>query len=140
VIAYIDSSVLLRVVHGQPDHLSVWSQIDHGVTSAFTQVECLRTLDRRCLQGLLDVDDLAERRGLTLQILRRLERVDIGPAILRRAADSFPVPLGTLDAIHLSTALVWWAARNDRPVMATHDRQLATASTAVGLEVIGATP
>jgi hypothetical protein len=34
VIAYVDASVLLRVVLAQPDSLREWSQIDQGVASA----------------------------------------------------------------------------------------------------------
>jgi predicted nucleic acid-binding protein len=46
VIAYVDSSVLLRLVLRQPGALKEWSSVEEGVTSALTQVECLRTLDR----------------------------------------------------------------------------------------------
>ena len=64
MIAYVDSSVLLRVVLFQPDRLPEWPTIEQAVTSALTEVECLRTLDRRLRQGLLDPEDLADRRGL----------------------------------------------------------------------------
>jgi hypothetical protein len=46
-------------------------------------------------------------------------------------------PLGTLDAIHLSTAISWRDARNTELTMATHDKSLATAARAIGLHVIG---
>jgi hypothetical protein len=58
--------------------------------------------------------------------------------VLRRASEPFPTPLGTLDAIHLSTALAWRDARNTDLTMATHDTALATAARAVGLQVVGA--
>jgi hypothetical protein len=48
-----------------------------------------------------------------------------------------PIPLGTLDALHLSTALLWSEMRNENLVMATHDRALAMAARASGLQVIG---
>jgi predicted nucleic acid-binding protein len=53
-------------------------------------------------------------------------------------ADLFPTSLGTLDALHLATAL---AIRDELPSMAfaTHDRSLANAATAVGYEVHGLT-
>jgi predicted nucleic acid-binding protein len=138
VIAYVDSSVLLRVVLSQPDRLPEWSTIQHAVTSALTEVECLRTLDRRLRQGLLDPEDLADRRALVLRLLERMDRVDVSPAVLRRAADPFPTPLGTLDAIHLSTAILWRDARAESPVLVTHDAPLATAARAVGLSSAGA--
>ena len=85
MIAYVDSSVLLRVVLSQPDRLPEWPAIQKAVTSALTEVECLRTLDRRLQQGLLDPDDLADRRGLVLRLLERMDRVDVSAAVLRRA-------------------------------------------------------
>ncbi len=138
MIAYVDSSVLLRVVLAQRDQLAEWSAIRQPLTSMLTEVECLRTLDRRARQGLLEPSDLADRRSLVLRLLDRMERVDVSPVVLRRAADPFPTPLGTLDAIHLATAVLWRDARGEAPVMATHDGQLATAARAMGLMTAGA--
>lgn len=137
MIAYVDSSVLLRVVLAQPDSLREWSRIEQAVTSALTEVECLRTLDRRFRQGLLDPNDLADRRGLVLRLLERMDRVDVSLGVLRRAADPFPTPVGTLDAIHLATALLWREGRSEAPVFATHDGQLATAARATGFRTAG---
>ena len=138
MIAYVDSSVLLRVVLAQPDRLLEWRSIQQAVTSALTEVECLRTLDRRLRQGLLDPEELADRRGLVLRLLERMDRVDVSPAVLRRAADPFPTPLGTLDAIHLATAILWREGRSEAPVLVTHDGQLATAARATGFVTAGA--
>ena len=138
MIAYVDSSVLLLVVLSQPDRLPEWTAIEKAVTSALTEVECLRTLDRRLRQGLLDPEDLADRRGLVLRLLERMDRVDVSPAVLRRAADPFPTPLGTLDAIHLATAILWREGRTEAPVLATHDGRLATAARATGFATAGA--
>ncbi len=138
MIAYVDTSVLLRVVLSQRDRLAAWSDIRQAVTSALTEVECLRTLDRRLRQGLLDPEELASRRGLALRLLERMDRVDVSPAVLRRAGDPFPTPLGTLDAIHLATAVLWREGRSQsRVVLATHDAQLATAARAVGFDTAG---
>jgi hypothetical protein len=48
-----------------------------------------------------------------------------------------PTELGTLDAIHLATALLWQERANTEPVMATHDAALGTAARAFGLRVVG---
>jgi antitoxin (DNA-binding transcriptional repressor) of toxin-antitoxin stability system len=54
-----------------------------------------------------------------------------------RAANPLPTPLGTLDALHLATALTW-RERVDKPlVMATLDDSLAGAARAFGVQVIG---
>jgi len=46
--------------------------------------------------------------------------------------------LGTLDAIHLATALLWKERAGKAVAMATHDVALAMAAKATGLPVVGA--
>jgi len=41
---YIDSSVLLRVILGEPEPLASWDQIDAAVSSELIRLECLRTI------------------------------------------------------------------------------------------------
>lgn len=57
--------------------------------------------------------------------------------VLARAAQPLPTALGTLDAIHLATALLWKERTDADLVMATHDGTLATAAKASGLRVVG---
>ena len=47
------------------------------------------------------------------------------------------IELGTLDAIHLASALLWKDATGIDPVMATHDGALGLAAQAHGLKVVG---
>lgn len=137
MIAYLDASVVLRLVLGERGRLTEWPDIERAVASALTEVECLRTLDRLTRAGLLSAEEVAERRTAVYRLLEACEVVDVARSILRRAAEPFPTPLGTLDAIHLATALVWRDSA-DRPlVLATHDKALRTASQSVGFEVIG---
>lgn len=137
MIAYLDASVVLRLVLGESRRLSEWKRVKTAVASALTEVECLRTLDRLSRLGSLSVDDLAERRGAVYRLLEGVEVVDVGRPVLRRASEPFPTPLGTLDAIHLSTALTWCEMRSADLTMATHDKLLGTAARAMGLQVIG---
>ena len=138
MIAYLDASVALRLVLGEPNRLAEWRRIESAVASALTEVECLRTLDRLSRLGSLSEDEVAARRTAVYRLLEAVEVVDVGRPVLRRASEPFPTPLGTLDAIHLSTAIAWRDARNADLTMATHDTALATAARAVGLQVIGA--
>ena len=105
--AYVDASVLLRVVLGQPNALPQWSQIDRGISSALLVTESLRTLDRLRLRERLSDAEVAERRQAILALIESFELVEIDAAVLERAAQPMPTELGTLDAIHLSTALLW---------------------------------
>ncbi len=137
MIAYLDSSVVLRVIRGQRDKLRAWKSIERGVASALVQVECLRTLDRLRLRAGLSDEELAERREAVFRIIDETEVVEPSMAVLDRAARPFPTELGTLDAIHLASALMWREARGEEIVMATHDRALGTAAQASGLRVVG---
>ena len=137
MIAYLDSSVLLRLVLGQSDALAQWADVEAGVASRLVEVECLRTLDRLRLVEGLDDRELAIRRETVFRVLESVEIVELTRPVLARASLPMPTSLGTLDAIHLATALLW-AEREDLPlVMATHDQLLATAARASGLRVIG---
>jgi predicted nucleic acid-binding protein len=137
MIAYLDSSVLLRVVLGEPQRLTEWKDIEAGISSALAQVECLRTLDRLRLQNVIPETKHESLRAAVYDLLSRVELVEISSAVLSRASSSIPVPLGTLDAIHLATALLWQDLRGDSLILATHDKALASAARALGLNVIG---
>jgi predicted nucleic acid-binding protein len=136
MIAYLDSSVILRFVLGQVDVLKKWSQIERAICSELTRVECLRVLDRLRLTGAMAEGECAERRGLVYQLLRGIEQVSLSAAVLARASQPFSVTLGTLDAVHLSTALLWSQQRGEPISMATRDCTLASAATASGLAVV----
>ena len=137
MIAYVDASVLLRLTLGQPAALGEWSGVERMITSSLTEVECLRALDRYRLRGLLPDAHLAGFRATVLRILQSAERVAPDPAVLTRAASPLPTSLGTLDAIHLSTALLWREEFAEDLVMATHDVQLGIAARSFGMTVIG---
>jgi len=137
VIAYLDSSVLLRLVLGEPGRLEAWDRVEQGVTSALAEVECLRTLDRLVLRGAIGAADAAERRAAIYGLLEAVELVDLAAPVLARAAQPFPVPLGTLDALHLATGLLWRERGERGLVFATHDVALGQAARASGFQVIG---
>jgi predicted nucleic acid-binding protein len=137
VIAYVDASVLLRVALRQPDALPEWRQIQQGVASALVMTESLRTLDRLRLRARLDDAEVASRRATILRLIASLELVDIDAMVLERAAQPMPTELGTLDAIHLATALLWKDMTRGDLTMATHDSALALGAQAHGLRVVG---
>ena len=140
MIAYVDASVLLRVALAQPDVLHEWSRIQQGVASALVMTESLRTLDRLRLRANLADAEVATRRATILGLIASLELVEVDAVILDRAAQPMPTELGTLDAIHLATALLWKEMTGSDLVMATHDGALALGARAHGLPVVGVRP
>ena len=137
MISYVDSSVLLRIVLGQADHLFEWETIERGVTSALTEVECFRTLDRQRLRSLLTDEQIANRREVLFRSLHNVDVVELDRLVLARAAQPFATILGTLDALHLATALLWKDREAPDLVFATHDTALARAARAHGMRVVG---
>lgn len=137
MIAYLDSSVILRIVLRQSNALKGWRSITRGVASALAEVECLRTLDRLRLMEGLDDKDIAARREAVFRIIEAVEIVEVSKSVRSRAAQPFPTMLGTLDAIHLATAMLWKDHSGLDLMMATHDAALAEAARACGLKLVG---
>ena len=137
MIAYVDSSVLLRVALGQPNALTEWRDIERGVSSALVTTESLRTLDRVRLRANLSDTEVAMRRATILALIDSLELVEIDNVVLNRAAQPMPTEIGTLDAIHLASALLWNDALGLDALMATHDRALGLAAQAHVFKVLG---
>jgi hypothetical protein len=101
------------------------------------EVECVRTLDRlRLLEGIAE-DEIARRRETVYRIVEALTLIEPTRPVLARAAQPLPVVLGTLDALHLASALLWRERSDADLVMATHDTALGLAARSVGFRVIG---
>jgi predicted nucleic acid-binding protein len=137
VNVYLDTSVMLRLLLGQRDSLKTWHEYDNRIGSALVEVECLRTLDRMRVTGEISEDQTLEYRAALYPFLETLELVEPTAEILRRASGPFPTALGTLDAIHLSTALAWQDERRETLVIATHDKSFGKAALALGFKTDG---
>lgn len=137
MIAYVDASVVSRVVMRQPNRLVELETCTQRLTSLLTQLECLRAMDKARLDEGLDQDEILARRLVLFQQLRRMSKIAVARSVLDRAGSSFPLPVKTLDAIHLATALQLRERRYHELVFATHDRQQGRAAAALGFEVIG---
>ena len=133
---YIDSSVLLRVVLGERRRLPTWKKITQPVSSELIRLECLRTIDRaRVRLGVAD-EAVSRQRADVAEALATFHLVAVDSAVLDRAADPFPTTLGSLDSIHLASALLAKSEFDDL-ALATHDVELATAARAMGFQVHG---
>jgi len=83
-----------------------------------------------------EVEAAARQRSLE-DLLRHVNLIDVAPRVLQSASEPFPLPLKTLDAIHLATAMSWREAEGQPLVFATHDRILGIAARATGFRVLG---
>jgi predicted nucleic acid-binding protein len=141
VIAYVDASVLLRMVLSEAAPLAEWPEIKRAIGNPLVSVECYRTLDRYWLQGRLDDAEVEAKREEIGAFLKLFEVTALDGQILRVAAQPFPTIVATLDALHLVSAMLYRAVQppDERPIVfATHDVQLARAARAMNFEVLGA--
>ncbi|MGH9418906.1 MAG: type II toxin-antitoxin system VapC family toxin [Thermoanaerobaculia bacterium] len=135
--AYLDSSVVLRVVLRAENALAEWRLIDEHISSALLRVECLRTLERLRVEEKVPDEEIERRKTAANQIIESVRLLNITPWVLARAAEPFEVTLKSLDAIHLATAIAWRLQGNTDLIFATHDQKLARAASAVGFPVLG---
>ena len=129
--------MLLRIILGQRGRLKEWKSVRDGVASALAEVECLRTLDRLRFRNAIDDDDLSVRREAVYRLLEEIEIVEPTRPVLARASLHLPIPIGTLDAIHLATAMLWRESSSADLVFATHDTALGVAARSSGFRVVG---
>ncbi len=134
---YVDSSVMARIALDEPDKVNGLSQFSKLATSELSQVELRRVLDRYRLVTQASDSRLIEVGEKIESIKKTMSTLNLTQSILLRAGHPLPVVLGTLDAIHLSSALIWQDVVGQPVTMITHDVQLAKASRMMSLEVLG---
>ena len=134
---YVDSSVVLRhILNGDPALGAAASASDVVGSSDLLAIECQRVLQRERMAGHLDDRQYSEAVLLLEAILERLTLIEVGPAVKRRAAGPFPTVIGTLDAIHLASALLWQETEPEMDLrILTQDRQLALCARSLGLRI-----
>ena len=137
MIAYLDTSALLRIVLREPGALEDLRSYEALVSSELIGVESARTIDRLRIQGSLTTQEAAERTRAVNEWLEALDLVLLRPPVLSRASEPMPIPIGTLDALHLATALIWRDRMGPLPEMATHDAALGAAARAFGFDIRG---
>ena len=133
---YVDSSVLLRYLFGVDKRFNETSVCEAVGSSRLLPVECVRVIERYRLAGALDDRQTAETHRLLVRLLEGLHIIEITPAILDRASQSYPTVVGTLDALHLASALEWRSTRTDLFLL-TDDSQMETCALALGINLWG---
>ena len=133
---YLDTSVVLRVLFRERNQVRIWGKWDRGYSSSLWRTEAFRVVDRLRLGGDLSDRDVSELAVQIELVHETLGLVPLSEAILRRASEAFPTVIGTLDALHLASALAIRETENI-DILLTHDQQLALAARALGFQVNG---
>ncbi|HEX4482211.1 MAG TPA: PIN domain-containing protein [Solirubrobacteraceae bacterium] len=123
---YVDTSAVGRVMLGEPDAPAI--------------NDALRGFDRIIASSLLGVElrRLAMRREMLDRVAMLVPRIALLPIdrpTLTLTETLTPDTLGTLDAIHLATALLSVETAEVEALM-TYDKQLAIAAREHGIEVL----
>lgn len=126
------------MLFSESGRLEQWSQIEEAYASRLLAVEVARVIDRYRLMGRIHDEDVAHLHEEARRALKSMDVLAITEPILKRAQQATPTTVGTLDAIHLATALELEQHLREPLVLATHDLQLARASRASGLPTVGA--
>ena len=133
---YLDTSVILRRLLNEPNSVSNWGRWDAAYASSIWLIEAQRTVDRLRLEGRLCDEDVARLRDDLRKVHASLHIVPLSEDVLVRAGEAFPTTVGTLDAIHLASALaIRSSVQLDR--FLTHDRRLAVAAASLDFAVEG---
>ena len=135
---YIDSSVVLRFLLLNDPEFTRVKDYERAGSSELLLIECSRVLERYRMEALLDDTQLAEVRESMLRLIDGLYIIEMSASIKRRAAEAFPTVVGTLDALHLATALLWreeirGEMEAEQLSVLTYDRQMETCARALGL-------
>lgn len=127
-LLYLDSSAIVKLVLPEPESKALVKRLDSRpsvVSSALAQVEVTRAVNRT-------TSSLATAKR-TARILEGIAFVRIDDRTLSDAAKLKSANLGSLDAIHLATAM----SLGDRlDGFLTYDSFLANAARGAGLEVL----
>jgi predicted nucleic acid-binding protein len=124
---YFDTSALAKLVLNEPESAElsrfVEGSASQPVSSVISDVEMVRAV-LRSDPSLLD---------LALEVLAQLVLLPVLDSIRLRAAYLAPASLGSLDALHLATALEIQA---DLKLVVSYDNRLLEAAGLAGFEVV----
>ena len=133
---YVDSSVVLRYLLGVDTELEQSTRFEAAGSSELLLIECSRVLDRYRLERLLGDEELAHVFAALRAVVDGLHIIELTAAVKERAAEPFPTSIGTLDAIHLSSAALWAEKDGRRSLtVLTADRQMQRCAQAMGFAV-----
>ena len=128
---YVDTSVALAQLLAE-DHrppTSLWRET--LVASRLLEYELWTRLHARKLAG--------SHGEAAQELVRRIALLELVPTVLARALDPFPVPVRTLDALHLASC-EFLRSRGQSIELASYDGRMVVAARALGLPLLDLVP
>jgi len=137
MICYIDSSAVLRIIFNSDNAFRDYDCFEKIGSSELMVIECNRVIDRYRLENILSDAQIATAKEYLHNIIEGMYILDITHSIKARASDAFPTVVGTLDALHISTAVIWReeSGINDFSIV-SHEKQMNVCAKALGFKII----
>lgn len=119
---YLDTSVVLAHIFAEPRRPDARLWDAPLVSSRLLSYEVLTRVQAR------DPGAIPAARA----VFARLSWLELSPQVLARAEEQWPIPLRTLDALHLASA-IWLRDRGQRVQLASWDGRMVEAARALEL-------
>jgi predicted nucleic acid-binding protein len=134
MIAYLDSSIVLRYLLAGDETIKHALAFPSAVSSELLDIECRRVFFRCRMAGELDDSGYMEALSRFDALSDGLDLVELSRPVRKRAREAFPLAVRTLDALHLSTALLLAAENEEASVQVfSHDRAMNLCAKALGM-------
>lgn len=126
VLTYVDSSVALAHVFREPRTPKPSFWVGLKVSSRLLEYE---------IWNRLRAHGRADSHGrIAWALLRGIQLLDLSSRTLSRALEAFPVPVRTLDGLHLAT-MEFLRGSGEEIELASYDRRLIAAAEALAIPV-----
>jgi predicted nucleic acid-binding protein len=129
---YLDSSYVIRRLLGVGKNAELWGKWDKAYASVLLRTECCRAANQMRLDGKIDDSDRARLGAWIETVCASVNQVPVTDAIVRRAAEAYPVAVGTLQAIHLATMQELESVRGVKCDLLSDDDGLVQAAKSLG--------
>ncbi len=124
---YLDSSVVLAriLVEDRRPPPSLWQEL--LFSSRLLEYEVWVRLNAR--------ERHRSHGNVATALINRITLIELKPEVLERALEPFPLPLRTLDALHLAS-IEFLRGREQSVELASYDDRLTTAARSLGIPVL----
>ena len=133
MIVYLDSSFVIRRLLGVGEPAEFWGKWEKAYASTLMRTECCRAANKLRLDGKIDDAGRARLGAWIETVCNTVTQIPVTDAVLKRAAEAYPVSVGTLQAIHLATLQELEAVHGVKCVLASDDDGLVSAASALGI-------
>ena len=133
MIVYLDSSFVIRRLLGVGEPAEFWGKWEKAYASTLMRTECCRAANKLRLDGKIDDAGRARLGAWIETVCNTVTQIPVTDAVLKRAAEAYPVSVGTLQEIHLATLQELEAVHGVKCVLASDDDGLVSAASALGI-------